>query len=54
MKLRNHSKDIRNKESDEVFLACNITEILLQDEFYNLLEELEVDVKSFYKLDVDN
>ena len=40
MELRCHSKDIRNKDSDEVLLACNITETRLQDELYNSVNGL--------------
>ena len=55
-KLRSHAKEIRYMEVDpekDPILCCNITTILLEDEFYQyvdeLLRELGVDVNSFYR-----
>ena len=53
MKLRSQCKAIREEETNDVVLECNITEFLLQEKFHNyvkvLLEELNIDVNSFYK-----
>lgn len=52
-KLRSHTQRHRHSNSDEILLICNITELFLQDEFEDyvnkMLEELEVDINSFYR-----
>ena len=53
MKLRSHSTKMSNTETDNVRFACTITDIFLQDEFYDyvdmLIEELDIDIYSFYR-----
>ncbi len=52
-KLRSHTQRLRQSNSNIVSLICNITEFFLQNEFddyvNHLLEELKVDVDSFYR-----
>ncbi len=52
-KLRNYKERFIEKTSKVKVLTCNITELFLQDEFDDfvntLLEELEVDINSFYR-----
>jgi len=56
-KLRSHYKELapdqRSDKSERVMLVCNITELLLRDEFDDyvkeILEELSVDINSFYR-----
>ncbi len=52
-KLRSHTQRLRQSESNDVLLVCNITEFFLQNKFDDYVEELLKDlwvaVNSFYR-----
>ena len=52
-KLRSHTQRLGQENSDKTVLICNITELFLQNEFEDyvnqLIQDLEIDLNSFYR-----
>ncbi len=44
-KLRSHTQRLRQSESNDILLVCNITEFFLQNEFDDYVKELLKDLR---------